>query len=217
MTPFGETNIGTTVSGSAASNTSSCVLTNIPINGNIQVIGRNIYRTAVNGSTFGLVIAINNNVVTSYTDTLADVSLGVAPKVLSTSDQTLNMPGIVSMNGLVKIVPTNAALATPGVVTCNGNFIKITIGSVALMASGTPPFNAVFTVTNNYVSQNSLITASLLQMGTTSPNVPAVPGTNGYPILYVDTIANGSFQITISNSGANVTIGQMIIYCTVVN
>jgi hypothetical protein len=54
----------------------SASLTSIPISPDPFVTKRRIYRTAANGSTFKVVADINDNTTTTYTDTLADASLG---------------------------------------------------------------------------------------------------------------------------------------------
>lgn len=207
VTSIGETNIGTTVSGSAASNTSSCTLTNIPVSGDVQVVARNIYRTAVGTTTpFKLVSVITDNSSTTYVDTTADASLGANSVVLSTSDQTIGVYGSSYFNGLVKCETNSATASTFTNITCNGNFIKLTYTSVT-NAAGT---SATSIVTNNYVSSNSLITATIQSMG-------GVLLTDGIPQLFISAITNGSFTLKILNSGANALSGTYIIYCSVIN
>lgn len=76
----GETAGGTT-SASVAPVSQQVDLTNIPVGAaGTAVVARRIYRTAAGGAdgTQKLVTTINDNVTTSYTDNLADASLGVA-------------------------------------------------------------------------------------------------------------------------------------------
>lgn len=66
-------------------------LTNIPIGG-ASVTGRKVYRTLAGGSTYYLSGTIANNTATTYTDNIADASLGVgAPTANTTGDPLLNM------------------------------------------------------------------------------------------------------------------------------
>jgi len=52
------------------------LLTDLPISDDIQVVERRIYRTEAGGSTYKLVVTIENNWQTTYTDNIADTSLG---------------------------------------------------------------------------------------------------------------------------------------------
>lgn len=73
----------------------SAVLTAIPLSPDLNVTKRRIYRTAAGGSTFLKVADINNNTSQTYTDTLADGSLGAAEPGASTalySAATLTIP-----------------------------------------------------------------------------------------------------------------------------
>jgi uncharacterized phiE125 gp8 family phage protein len=65
-------------------------LSGIPI-GDVGVTQRKIYRTAAGGSTYLLLTTISNNTVTTYTDNIADASLGAeCPAVNTTGDPVLN-------------------------------------------------------------------------------------------------------------------------------
>lgn len=66
-------------------------LTAIPIGGAL-VTSRKIYRTVAAGSTYLLLATIADNTTTTYTDNIADASLGAeAPSTNSTSDPILSM------------------------------------------------------------------------------------------------------------------------------
>lgn len=72
--------------GSPGANTSNCgriALSSIPVSGDSRVTSRAIYRTAANGSIYKRVGVISDNTTTTYTDTLADTSLGDAEPVTS--------------------------------------------------------------------------------------------------------------------------------------
>lgn len=94
VTPTGETQAGVasaaitvadkTVNGQVA-------LTSIPLGG-ASVTARKLYRTLAGGTTYALVATIANNTATTYTDNIADASLGVgAPTTNTTGDPLLNM------------------------------------------------------------------------------------------------------------------------------
>jgi len=62
----------------------------IPIGGSL-VTARKLYRTAANGSTYLLLTTLTNNTATTYTDNIADASLGAqAPTTNTTGDPELN-------------------------------------------------------------------------------------------------------------------------------
>lgn len=66
-------------------------LTSIPLGGG-NVTSRKLYRTAAGGSTYMLLATIANNTATTYTDNIADASLGAgAPTTNTTGDPLLNM------------------------------------------------------------------------------------------------------------------------------
>ena len=66
-------------------------LSAIPLGGSL-VTSRKIYRTAAGGSTYLLLATIADNTTTTYTDNIADSSLGAeAPSTNTTGDPYLNM------------------------------------------------------------------------------------------------------------------------------
>lgn len=75
VTVQGETNVLSGTSASVSVVNSRMSLTNIPI-GPSGVISRKIYRTAAGGQVYKLVATINDNVTTTYSDNVADASLG---------------------------------------------------------------------------------------------------------------------------------------------
>lgn len=65
-------------------------LSAIPIGGSL-VTARKLYRTAANGSTYLLLTTLANNTATTYTDNIADASLGAqAPTANTTGDPEIN-------------------------------------------------------------------------------------------------------------------------------
>lgn len=66
-------------------------LTAIPLGGSMTT-SRKLYRTLAGGSTYYLLATIANNTATTYTDNIADSSLGAqAPTINTTGDPLLNM------------------------------------------------------------------------------------------------------------------------------
>lgn len=67
------------------------LLTGIPLGGS-SVAARKIYRTLAGGSDYLYLATISNNTATTYTDNIADASLGAgAPPTNTTGDPLLNM------------------------------------------------------------------------------------------------------------------------------
>ena len=66
-------------------------LTAIPLGG-ASVTARKLYRTAAGGSTYMLLVTVADNTTTTYTDNIADASLGAgAPTTNTTGDPLLNI------------------------------------------------------------------------------------------------------------------------------
>lgn len=87
LTTSGETEGGVVSAAVTADASNGKVeLTAIPIGGAL-VTSRKIYRTAANGTAYLLLATIANNTATTYTDNIADASLGAgAPTTNTTSD-----------------------------------------------------------------------------------------------------------------------------------
>ncbi|MDO8313069.1 MAG: hypothetical protein Q7T25_14135 [Sideroxyarcus sp.] len=94
VTADGETQAGTvsaavTVADAAVNGKVS--LTAIPLGGSL-VTSRKLYRTAAGGTAYLLLATIADNTTTTYTDNIADASLGAgAPTTNTTSDPLLNV------------------------------------------------------------------------------------------------------------------------------
>lgn len=208
VTSIGETNLGVVSTDSAASNTSSCTLTSIPISGDVQVTARKIYRTAAGGATYGLITTLNDNGVTTYVDTLADGSRGPAPVVLATADPTLGRYGISYCEGLQKASVSTVTGATGSTdVTCNGSFLKLTYTAVTTAAQSSESS----IVTNNCVSSSSIIQSTINSNGGTL-------ATNGLPSISISDIDDGAFTINfINNHATNALTGEYIVVCSIIN
>ena len=94
VTADGETDMGTaTAAVTVADKTvnGQVALTAIPLGGSMTT-SRKLYRTLAGGSAYYLLATIANNTATTYTDNIADSSLGVqAPTVNTTGDPLLNL------------------------------------------------------------------------------------------------------------------------------
>ncbi len=121
----GETTAGPSVSVTTTSNNQNVNLTNIPIAPSStilpgiatnQVIGRNIYRTQVGGSTFYLLATIADNTSTTYTDTTADASLftNATPPTVNTSGVMVWPPRERNFSEYSNMYDSNTALAAGG-------------------------------------------------------------------------------------------------------
>lgn len=125
LTQGGETTAGTTVSVTTTGGNDQVNLTNIPIAPNNtaipgiatnNVIGRNVYRTLVGGSTFYLLTAIQDNTTTTYTDTTADASLSGQPQppTVNTSGVMVWPPQERNFSEYSNLFDSNTALAAGG-------------------------------------------------------------------------------------------------------
>lgn len=110
----GETTGGATGSVTTSSGTTNVALTVIPL-GPGGTIARNIYRTAVGGSTFKLLHQLADNTTTTYTDSTADGSLGAT--IPST-----NTASVALMNGFSYF--DGAAGTTDLVAVCDGSIYR---------------------------------------------------------------------------------------------
>ncbi len=87
-------------------------LSNIPV-GPTGTVARRIYRTAAGGAdgTQKLVTTINDNITTSWTDNLADASLGAAVPAVNTTGTTLSL---VPAQLIVSHTPDQSVAAASG-------------------------------------------------------------------------------------------------------
>lgn len=92
VTEGGETPAGPVAQVTTTSGNQTVNLSNIPLgpaSGN-SVIGRNLYRSTVNGSTLTLLATLADNVTTTYADSASDASIAAAPQPPS-----LNTSGVM--------------------------------------------------------------------------------------------------------------------------
>jgi len=124
LTQGGETPAGPSVSVTTTGGNNQVSISNLPIGpatapvGAIAtnyVIGRNIYRTNVGGSTFFLLTTIQDNTSTTYTDSTADASLfTVSPPTVNTSGVMTWPPVEKNFAEYSNMYDSNTALASGG-------------------------------------------------------------------------------------------------------
>lgn len=106
---FGKTTAGpvsntTTVVDNAADG--QIALTSIPVSNDPTVTGRTIYRTTAGGSTYKYVTNINDNTTTTYTDNIADASLGLDEQSSSwASVVSTGAPSDIWNGGVISSIP----------------------------------------------------------------------------------------------------------------
>lgn len=101
-------------------------LSSVPL-GPTGTYGRKLYRTAAGGSTYKLCIIFYDNGTTTFTDTIADGSLGVSPPTHSTFGGTLTLQDstgtnniVFSPDGYMKGNLTATSLSSDGFVNAGG-------------------------------------------------------------------------------------------------
>jgi hypothetical protein len=113
-TAFGETEGNATAANVTTTSTGSVVLTSIPTSTNANVIKRKIYRTVGGGSSYLLAATISDNTTTTYTDTLADGSLGAALPTINNAHSRQSADGQFKFSMPVTYSIDPAITATAG-------------------------------------------------------------------------------------------------------
>lgn len=113
VTAAGETQAGAVSASVTVANktvTGKVALSAIPVGGAL-VTSRKLYRTAAGGSTYLLLATISDNTTTTYTDNIADASLGAgAPSANTTEDWLIGM--LIKAARIAAEGITNRALIT---------------------------------------------------------------------------------------------------------
>ncbi len=193
VTALGETETG---AASAVVNPASqqVDLSAIPTSSDTSVTARKIYRTTAGGSTFlmKLVTTINDNTTTTYTDNIADGSLGV-------SESRVNTTGGLLFNGTIRSGIIDNATTAIGV-----NALRVNTG----YNNSALGINALFSNTTG--SNNTANGVSSLQSNTTGTNNSAL----GYTALYSNTTGSSNSAIGYvalsqnTTGSSNSAIGQ---------
>jgi len=82
---YADSALGAAAPSSSTATKRRVLLTGIPTSSDPNVTGRKIFRTAVNGSDYKLLITINDNTTTIYSDNVADGSLGASAPTSNTT------------------------------------------------------------------------------------------------------------------------------------
>lgn len=205
VTPNGETASGATVT---ATPTAGQVggLTAIPT-GSAFVTARKIYRTTSAGSQLKLLATINDNTTTTYSDSAADGTLGANIPVNSTADPITTINGTANLGTLIQQTAVTNSVAGVSAITANGGCGLLTFTGVTTAAVT----SATATVTNSAATTSSLINVDVNGYSGTWV-------TNGIPIVSVDSSANGSFVLRVTNVHAtNALNGTLKVYFSIVN
>lgn len=101
---------------------------------------------------------------------------------------------VLSTDGTV----TQGSSITTGVTLSQASGVITTVSSTLAAVT-----DAKFTVTNTYCTSSSIVLVSLV-------NYSATLGTNGIPVVSVGSIANGSFDIHITNAHASAALAGVM-------
>ena len=136
----------------------------------------------------------------------------------SNATSAVTYPGNFSVSGALGITGTlsgsKANWAQPNSLTYQvstaGTFgIISTVNESTLLAASS---SATFTVINSTVTSTSIVFINLQSY------VTGVYGTNGFPVINVQSVSNGSFQVTVSNVHAtNALSGQLVFSYLIIN
>jgi hypothetical protein len=157
VTALGETETGAS-SALVAPSSQQVNLTNIPCSPDAAVIARKIYRTAAGGSNLlmKLVDTINDNTSTTYTDNLADGSLGVCePRINSTG-------GLIYNGSALAAIIDNATTAIGiSALKVNTGYFNSALGSNVLRSNTTGYNNAGLGINALYANTTGYYNSAL--------------------------------------------------------
>ena len=169
-------------------------LSAIPTSSDTSVTARKIYRTTAGGSILlmKLVTTINNNTTTTYTDNIADGSLGV-------SEPRVNTTGGLIFNGTTRsgIIDNATTAIGYNALRVNTGYYNTAVGLNALYSNTTGQRNSAigaFALQNNTDSNNTAIGSETLYLNTTGYNNSAIGVSAGR------YIADGSTANQTSNT-----------------
>ncbi|MBI3338495.1 hypothetical protein HY003_04325, partial [Candidatus Saccharibacteria bacterium] len=193
VTALGETETGTA---SAVVNPASqqVDLSAIPTSSDTSVTARKIYRTTAGGSAFQmkLVTTINDNTTTTYTDNIADGSLGV-------NESRVNTTGGIVFNGTARTLVTDLATTAIGynALRVNTGYYNSALGVNALYSNTTgngSTAQGIQALYNNTIGGNNTANgAFVLQFNTSGGNNTAM----GYGALLSNTTGSNNTAIGI--------------------
>ncbi|MDR0463299.1 MAG: hypothetical protein LBG64_03715 [Pseudomonadales bacterium] len=126
-----ETNLSPITSVNVFTNNSSVLISNIDTYPSDNVVARNIYRTNAGGATYYLVYTLNDNLSTSFIDSLADNALGRPAPTTNNTGVFRYKVTFVTEDGAT----TNASAPTPSL-TIGGDGRNIRLNNIPTDPSG---------------------------------------------------------------------------------
>lgn len=231
VTAVGETEVGT-MSAEVTPVNQQVNLTNIPVSADAAVTARKIYRTpvGVEDAVLGqLVATISDNVTTTYTDNIADASLGVACPRFSTTGGAFYRNGtrVAQMGGLstafgLDAHPSNTGYANTAFgghcMSANTTGYRNTgVGCFALYSNTTGARNSAFGVhALNYVTtgdDNTAFGYAAGMNGTGASNTSVGSNALGSATTANSNTAVGAYAMTLTTTGvANTAFGAEAMY-----
>lgn len=138
VTSYGETTVSA-ASNSVTTTSGSMSITAIPLPpGN--VIQRNLYRTAAGGSTYLLLVGITDPAQTTYTDIIADGSLGAAVPAANTASSLEQAKGILSLSNPIVQTVSRSLVAGPAATQATATLLPSAINIAITVAAATGSF-----------------------------------------------------------------------------
>ena len=203
-------------------------LTSIPVSGDGNVTTRRIYRTTAGGSTYKLVATIADNVTTTYTDNVADGSLGAnAPSTntaaanvvpltaiptgpAGTTNRKLYRTTAAAPTGQLKLVATIAGnvtttfndTVTDGSLGANIPTVNTAGGS---LGNGTYTWRVIFTTASGESAANTEKRAGITTGGAALSSIPTSGDARVTGRKIYRTIVNGSSFFLEATIADNVT------------
>lgn len=182
LTNFGESLPSST--SSLSTGTGSIVVT-IPVVNNVNVTGVNLYRTAAYGSNLLFVAKMSQSpfIINTYTDTMADSSLGVAVPINNTANSSQIIQGNVAFSQLLTF-STNANVSASG-------------SPYTLLSNS---YNVINTAANNQgvmLAAAFIVGAKMTVVNMTNTSVEVYT----YTSQYLNGVLNGSYTLA-----ANATV-----------
>ncbi len=135
ITAYGETDGNTTASAVTTTSTGSVNLTAIPVSTNGNVIQRKLYRTVGGGAAYLFLVTVDDNSTTTYTDIIADGSLGGAIPTLNSAHSRGIINGVFSFEKPVLSSVTTGITAFAGGGQTSATQLSAEVNIVATVAT----------------------------------------------------------------------------------
>ena len=205
VTPSGQTSYGPATLATTTSGNQAVNLTAIPTSPSNLVTARDIYRTDVNGLSSGpfyLLTTINDNTTTTYSDTTADSSLGVAGSDINNSaNLQVNGSNVLTVSN----ISANTAVGINNLQVNTTGYYNTALGSTALQSNTTGYQNTALGYTalmsNTTGVQNTALGSNALEFNTTGYVNTAV----GNYALQSNTTGNYNTALGLDALQANTT------------